>query len=507
MDYRRQEIVNIQIDFSAWIFHHKLYIKWINGDCPLLWIKGKPGSGKSTLTKNIFKSIDENESQNVILTYFFHRRGNFLQQSLLGMFRTMSHQLLIQIPHVGAKFSEFWRKKTKWGTDLEKNWDWQLEELREAFSDALFIAARNHTIVVFVDALDEAGESWAQQTIRYFERLNKQLIILKAKTRICFSCRHYPIFPIKDALEICVEDENQEDIAKYVREELQESLLIDNMNDIEDLTKHITYLSSGVFLWVSLIIPIIARLYNDGEPLSAIHQILTKAPTGLHEIYRHILTTELDANNRARRFRLMQWIYFALRPLSVTEIRYAMASDDSSISPISFRESKDFVESDERMRKQILSLSGGLAEVFEEPDYSPIIHRDSKMVVQFIHQSVNDFLAQDGFMILDKSAGNDFAGKSHQLLFTSCLNYLKHDDLSHQLRLLAQPELKLKPYSDEESYERWNKAVDEKEFPQRFPLLEYTITCLFQHAAKAEEFSDLSTDFLQRFQWPDQTVM
>lgn len=75
----------------------------------------------------------------------------------------------------------------------------------------------------------------------------------------------------------------------------------------------------------------------------------------------------------------------------MTEIRFAMVSDDSSVHPAlnSCSEAKGFIENDKKMEKQIITLSGGLAEVkhLDRPIY---VNRD--ITVQFIHQSVNDFL-------------------------------------------------------------------------------------------------------------------
>lgn len=144
MNYRQQEIQNAAEDSSSWIFNHKSYTAWLKEGCGLFWIKGKPGSGKSTLMKQIFHKYKL--QQCVRLAFFFHRRGNTLQQSPVGMFRTLLHQLLSQLSLFEAEFECLWKKKRIWEIKREKDWEWRVEELREVFSSALLAAANIHNI-------------------------------------------------------------------------------------------------------------------------------------------------------------------------------------------------------------------------------------------------------------------------------------------------------------------------------------------------------------------------
>ena len=83
----------------------------------------------------------------------------------------------------------------------------------------------------------------------------------------------------------------------------------------------------------------------------------------------------------------------------------------------------------------LMSLSGGLAEVK---------HQKSGTTVQFIHQSVNDYLLSNGhtFLILftkdidtqgslqsDSSSTDSIIGQSQHLLTKACINYLKLEEV------------------------------------------------------------------------------
>ena len=141
----------------------------------------------------------------------------------------------------------------------------------------------------------------------------------------------------------------------------------------------------------------------------------------------------------------MQWICLAERPLSLTELRFALVAElcNSSSPPLRCEDVNDFIELDNRMKKQVTSLSGGLAEVK---------HQKFGTIVQFIHQSVNDYLLSKGLKFLisatedigtqastqpDSSSTGSVIGKSQHRLTKTCINYLKLEEVVQILRRLS----------------------------------------------------------------------
>ena len=80
-----------------WLLEHETYKKWAASNSGLLWVKGKPGSGKSTLLKHALKNKKQeaqSNSSDLVLSFFFHGRGDELQKTHLGFFRSIVHQVL-----------------------------------------------------------------------------------------------------------------------------------------------------------------------------------------------------------------------------------------------------------------------------------------------------------------------------------------------------------------------------------------------------------------------------
>src|SRR5436305_8743143 len=89
-------------------------------------------------------------------------------------------------------------------------------------------------------------------------------------------------------------------------------------------------------------------------------------PRVLGALYLGILE-RIKPKDRSQSLQLMQWICFAQRPLSLEELRFAMAVDADTPynSIVDCQESETYIETSEDMEKRVKSLSGGLAEVKE----------------------------------------------------------------------------------------------------------------------------------------------
>jgi ABC-type molybdenum transport system ATPase subunit/photorepair protein PhrA len=79
-----------------------------------MWIKGKPGSGKSTLLRYAEHELKKTIVKKKVLTlsFFFHGRGEELQRSPLGMYRSLLYQVLKQEPASLSQLVETF--KSKW---------------------------------------------------------------------------------------------------------------------------------------------------------------------------------------------------------------------------------------------------------------------------------------------------------------------------------------------------------------------------------------------------------
>ena len=377
--------------------------------------------------------------RDIHLSFFFHGDGTLLQKSQLGMLRSLIHQLYTQIPSARKLILSAYEGKVKEFGEHGRDWEWQVEELRILLSDILCMKPlRGEEIVVFVDALDEVDNQGdplvAGELVGYFHELNDRIVASGATTRICISCRHYPVVATNRGLVINVEEENMKDVARYVEYHLKVG--VEGWGQESEVARRaleqaIVEKAEGVFLWARLRVPKIIKKINDGAwSLDMAPQSLEAESNELFTQYEDILFHDIDVSLQKQALHFLQWVCLAERPLSVSEIRFAMACDDESIRADTVRceDVGGFVDSDARMQKLIKSLSGGLAEVRRHGHGT---------TVQLFHQTVTSFLRLRGLQVLAgfmdpaamTSPVNDTIGAGEQRLSASCLNYLSFEEV------------------------------------------------------------------------------
>lgn len=342
------------------------------------------------------------------------------------MLRSLIHQLYKNSPFARVLIFNAYEEKVKELGQYGRDWEWSVEELRVLLSNTLCQKpmGRNKETTIFVDALDEVADQETGELVSYFYELNDQIVSLGGNTQIAISCRHYPVVATNRGLVVNVEEENERDLAKFVEYQLRvgiEGWEQESENARRALERAIVVKAEGVFLWAKLRVPKIVRSINDGVcSLENAPQLLQSESNELFAQYEAILANEIGMELRKKALHFLQWICLAERPLSVAELRYAMACDEGSLKPGQRRceDSSDFVDSDERMKKLTKSLSGGLAEV-----------RGS--TVQLFHQTVQEFLRSQGLrslLNLTEVVGNlsdeQVIGVCENRLSRSCLGYL-----------------------------------------------------------------------------------
>uniref|UniRef100_L2GDQ2 Nacht and ankyrin domain protein n=1 Tax=Colletotrichum fructicola (strain Nara gc5) TaxID=1213859 RepID=L2GDQ2_COLFN len=241
----------------------------------------------------------------------------------------------------------------------------------------------------------------------------------------------------------------------------------------DELIQEILRKASGVFMWVVLVIDILNKDLQRGR-IFAVKKRLQEIPPKLSDLFRDILTR--DTENMDDLLLSLQWILFCKRPLRLEEYYFALAA---GLEPESLAEWDSSQITKEVMNQFVVSSSKGLAE----------ITKSETAAVQFIHESVRDFLLKDdGLTSLWPDLGDNPKGRSHVRLMNCCHSYTKVDVSAY-----VQPgEYFLE--EDKSSAENLREQVAEK-----FPLLEYATNQLLYHADAAESLGVLQKSFLREF--------
>jgi ankyrin repeat protein/nucleoside phosphorylase len=452
MDSRKTTIPRAYAKTCRWILGLPEYKMWLDHrqrttHHGFIWIRGKPGVGKSTLMKFAYGESRKKDHRGLTHTvsFFFNARGDALEKTIIGMYRSLLYQILEIFPDLQAIFDD---------SDVVPRAQEgcpSLSVLKQMLWTAT-LKLNQRSVNVYIDALDECDEQQVTDMVRFFEQLTEQATEEKINFRACFSSRHYPCIEMRVGLRLILEDipGHTADLTDFIRGELR----ISDRRRSEELVAELLRKSSGVFLWVVLVIDILNK--EDRRGGFALLKRLSEVPDGLTELFKDLIRR--DAEN-IDAFRLcVVWILSAARPLRPKEYHHAIWSglamdNDADLRAPAVGQAGDL---DESTSRPIITSSKGLAE----------ITRGKKPTVQFIHESVRDFLIKDGGLFeLWPDLGMCWPRTSHEILRRCCSFYLENEK-SNRENERSRPD------------------------KQAFPLLEYAAHNLLYHAEGAAEGAD-----------------
>jgi ankyrin repeat protein len=460
MDTRLQTISTAHAKTCQWLFAREEYKTWRDPGAlrvhnGFFWIKGKPGAGKSTLMKSALR-YGEKAHGDVSISFFFNARGDELQRSTQGMLRSLLYQLIEHMPHL----SHFLPKpKRHPGRQL-----WRNEGLKDTFEAAILMLGPVQ-VTCYVDALDECGDREARAMVEFFDAIGKAAIEAEVGFRVLLSSRRYPHITIENCQELELEGQegHEADIADYVRCKLK----IGKSKIASEIQAAIQARASGVFLWVVLVI----RILNECDARGKKHllkQRFETIPDGLSELFDEILRRDTHASDEL--LLTFQCILFAQRPLTREELYFAIAMDSSDENIEDW--DRDEITT-EVMERFLLDASKGLAEMT----------KGKYPTVQFIHESVKEYLLSTGLKTLQPDLFETLAISSHDRLGKCCRRYMERS--SAALLLSVTDGMKEHMRKDPASMKKLRDRV-----AATHPFLGYAVQGIIYHGNLAHPSDD-----------------
>lgn len=468
MDMRRTAIKLAYGNTGQWFFDSPEYKKWRDASSleehhGFLWIRGKPGAGKSTLMKLAVRHADETFQDDLRISFFFNAKGHLLEWSVEGMYRSLLHQLFVQCPELEKAFRErTWTQTT-----------WPVELLEEHFRDCILrLGARKLTC--HVDALDECEESDVRGLIEFFEDLGNMAVSAHMCLHVCFASRHYPRISISKCVHVVLDglQGHQEDIETYVSNNLK----VLESNTRHDFAREIRSRARDVFLWVVLVVRLLNKESDRGNDHSLRAQ-LDAIPDGLHDLFEDAIL-QRESDDQQHLMPTLLWMMFATRPLTPSELYHGVLYANGGTSDAAVF---DGDSNSSQIEKFILNSSKGLAEI--------VLHRIRWGVdrprVQFIHETVREYLQNGGMGRLESSIPNNPIGFYNDILRTGCVEYI-----SLAARILRQPS---------QSLHDKLQASSKEDIRNMFPLLYYATRDLLAHAELAQAHGVSQVSFVEGF--------
>jgi NACHT domain len=363
--------------------------EWLRGDHGLFWITGKPGSGKSTLMKYLFRDhrtkqlLSENGRQILAITsFFFHSRGVETEKSFDGLLRSILYQLISQVPELVDCVADIYLEWEEQGLECP----WSLNQLEMALKNMRQLAI-NGCIFLFIDALDEYSGS-REHIARFIQSLALPVDAAaneKLKLRVCASSRPETTFIslLKGTPTFTLQDWTKGDIRRFADDRLKGC----DRSDTDAILERITSEANGVFLWVKLVLDELWQPLCDMMSVENALSLLSNLPMHLPLFYEQ-MAKKISADNWPVFMALLElvlWLDYVnredLNAVTAFYLAIEILQKKDQVKPRDISLTKD---DDERrrseMERRIKACSGGLIEI------------TSTSRIQFVHQTVKSFI-------------------------------------------------------------------------------------------------------------------
>ncbi|QIW98271.1 hypothetical protein AMS68_003789 [Peltaster fructicola] len=468
----------------AWLLEHLYYRSWSSiasdEDHPgMLWIKGHPGAGKSTLLMYADQQAAQSlPADTLLISFFFNARGEDMEKSAVGMYRSLLVQLADVVPgKVNAVLAE---RSPDLEADHIRN---SIPELQKIFK-AIVLRLAPSRLRCYVDALDECESHEVQDLLDFFNDLTYISSSSQRPFIVCVASRYYPAVSIKQSVEIRIDRQPQhlEDLERFV----DATLNVGTGRSSLSIRQKIVAKAKGSFIWARLVIELLNDKLKHGDT-SSVQLVIDTLPSKLNDLYKEIIRVHRLAETEVVRVCII-CIMFATRPLRPQELYHIAQIAKQGLQHICDHTDTSIpvaeLPDEDMLRRFVASSTGGLAEVIWD-DYD---------AVQFIHESVKDYLRttdnlQDLLMI---TAQQDPVSMCHEQIKAMCQVIIGNAFSS------AFVAISLSRFSDvwkhnEEAVE-YGYLCDRSQDPGSFwtlmmklPLLEYAASNIVIHAELAAQ--------------------
>ncbi|KAH9039461.1 hypothetical protein EDB83DRAFT_2295745, partial [Lactarius deliciosus] len=377
---------------AEWFIRNDKFVGWkVTGS--LLWIHGKPGSGKSVLCSAIINDITTQYNEgSASMAYFYFDFRDINKQARRSLLSSFLTQLSNRSDHFCDILSRLYR--------VHDNGAHQPNDsaLFQCLKEMLTLPNQG-SVYLIMDALDECSDTSDVPSPReQVLELVKDLADLRIPSlHICITSR--PEVDISDVLEsiasqaVSLQDESgqKKDITDYVRSVVYSGsgkfMRRWRFEDKEHVIETLSERADGMFRWVFCQLETLRNCLPQN-----VRSVLEALPKSLDETYERMLK-EIGKVNPRQAYRLLQCLTVATRPLRVEELAEVLALDFDGAKDGIPALNKDWRWDDGQ--QGVLSTCSGLIVIVDGVDEDSWNRSWGHRVVQFAHFSVKEFLTSD----------------------------------------------------------------------------------------------------------------
>ncbi|KAH6879949.1 hypothetical protein BKA70DRAFT_1473908 [Coprinopsis sp. MPI-PUGE-AT-0042] len=299
-----------------WLLQSSMFQSWLATQYAILWGTGMPGAGKTVLASVVIKHLQAlaQASPDVCVAFVYCRYTEPMK--VRDILAALVRQLLERFPHLLSVVEPLYAQH-----ELEMTPPTQVDLI-----DAIRkICSHFRMAYLFIDGLDEAlyDEQFdLLDTLKTvpanFFLTSRPLVRLKA---VLPDAEFFDIAARNEDIELLV----SQNISRSP--DLQQVLAADEQQEI--VIKKICESSCGMFLHASLMVEAVRHCTSSQRIMEKLDMLPAKLDVLYAEAFERI---EMQPEEHAALAeRVLLWVVYAYRPLTVEELQYAVASDPSVV--------------------------------------------------------------------------------------------------------------------------------------------------------------------------------
>ncbi|KAI9764860.1 MAG: hypothetical protein M1840_008006 [Geoglossum simile] len=399
----------------SWFLQSHEFRDWLaDARSSVFWCYGIPGSGKTILTASVVDELFCRDPTNrPLVRFFFCRYDNPESLKAKAILGSLVRQC-IQVDTMSSQIE----------ADLER----LLDDSPPDFEDISDLMEKVSSVpdeqLFVIDAIDECEKAERHLFLSALQRMaNSPRVKIFLASGLHIGIELERVLKLNHRMSMASPDAHS-DIKAYVEhsiaeKERNEELKVGQPQLLIEIRDTLVNGAQGMFLWVTFQIQDICAQGCDED----IRKVIGNLPKDLPETYERVLARINSAGTAKSAQKIFRWVAAAKRPLSLEELREAIA-----IQPCQPSLNLEALEND---INRLVPYCGNLI-VLDEED----------QVVQFAHHTVKQFLlaasrtpSLDNFHFQLPHADHD-AGEV-------CVTYLSFNDFKRQLAKISATQTRI----------------------------------------------------------------
>ncbi|EAU81538.2 ankyrin repeat domain-containing protein 44 [Coprinopsis cinerea okayama7 len=297
---------------GRWLLDTRLYREWKKSKGGIIWWMGKPGAGKTVLASTIIDDLLplEDDSERTCVLFVYSRYTEPL--AVTDVVKSLIKQCIERNHDLAGLVEPLYSKHELEGTEPS------IDELVDVLQ---MLEGYFGRVYYVVDGVDEAHLDVRFDLIQVINKLQGNIMLTSRPLDDLAGDLKHAVFCTLAAQDHDIELHMEEKLQRYK----QLRRVLDQHSCKEEILKQIIEKAEGMFLHAALQLESIQHCRS----LDSVKTKLNEFPIGIQGVYVSSLQRiqSQDPESRELAMQILLWLTFARGPLSMQDMRYALAAD------------------------------------------------------------------------------------------------------------------------------------------------------------------------------------